>query len=189
MTAVTVESLSLAAVGLAFLAGLLSFLSPCVLPLLPVYLSYVSGVGVDRLQGRRGRVVGPALLFVAGCVTMGVAHELATGHSRWFLPGAGVAGAMLIYGMLYSRRLDLRNAASVSKAAAREASFLLPLERIDEMKVVPEGGRGGVMSLQIHFGDESGQPCVLLVMPRPPAWGTVWSFPAREWLSAIGCEK
>lgn len=66
MIAVTVESLSLAAVGLAFVAGLFSFLSPCVLPLLPVYLSYVSGVGVDRLRARRGRVVGLALLFVAG---------------------------------------------------------------------------------------------------------------------------
>jgi len=66
VTAVTIESLSLAAVGLAFLAGLLSFLSPCVLPLLPVYLSYISGVGVDRLHDRRGRVVGLALLFVAG---------------------------------------------------------------------------------------------------------------------------
>ena len=66
VTAVTIESLSLAAVGLAFVAGLLSFLSPCVLPLLPVYLSYVSGVGVDRLQSSRGRVVGLALLFVAG---------------------------------------------------------------------------------------------------------------------------
>jgi cytochrome c-type biogenesis protein len=66
VTAVTVESLGLAAVGLAFLAGVLSFLSPCVLPLLPVYLSYVSGVGVDRLQSSRGRVVGLSLLFVAG---------------------------------------------------------------------------------------------------------------------------
>jgi len=66
VTAVTIESLGPAAVGLAFLAGLLSFISPCVLPLLPVYLSYVAGVGVDRLQGRRGRVVGLALLFVAG---------------------------------------------------------------------------------------------------------------------------
>lgn len=66
MTAATIESLSLAAAGLAFLAGLLSFLSPCVLPLLPVYLSYVSGVGVDRLQARRGRVAGLALVFVAG---------------------------------------------------------------------------------------------------------------------------
>jgi len=66
VTAVTIESLTLAAVGLAFLAGLLSFLSPCVLPLLPVYLSYVSGVGVDRLRGRRGRVAGLALVFVAG---------------------------------------------------------------------------------------------------------------------------
>jgi cytochrome c-type biogenesis protein len=66
VSAVTVESLSLAAAGIAFLAGVLSFLSPCVLPLLPVYLSYVAGVGVERLATRRGHVLGLSLLFVAG---------------------------------------------------------------------------------------------------------------------------
>jgi cytochrome c-type biogenesis protein len=66
LAAVTVESLSLAAAGLAFAAGVLSFLSPCVLPLLPVYLSYVTGVGVERLAARRGRVVGLSIVFVAG---------------------------------------------------------------------------------------------------------------------------
>jgi cytochrome c-type biogenesis protein len=52
----------LAALG----AGLVSFLSPCVLPLVPGYLSAVSGVGPDRLaeQGAR-RVLLPALLFCA----------------------------------------------------------------------------------------------------------------------------
>ncbi|MDX8390220.1 MAG: cytochrome c biogenesis protein CcdA, partial [Mariprofundaceae bacterium] len=33
----------------AFLAGLLSFLSPCVLPLVPAYLSYISGTTIDQL--------------------------------------------------------------------------------------------------------------------------------------------
>jgi cytochrome c-type biogenesis protein len=66
MTAVTITSLSLSALGLAFAAGLLSFVSPCVLPLLPVYLSFVSGVGVDRLAGERRRLLWTSLLFVAG---------------------------------------------------------------------------------------------------------------------------
>ena len=37
-------------IGIAFLAGLASFLSPCVLPLVPGYLSLISGVSVDRLK-------------------------------------------------------------------------------------------------------------------------------------------
>jgi len=66
MTAVEITSLSLTAIGLAFAAGLLSFVSPCVLPLLPVYLSFISGVGVDELGGQRRRLLWTALLFVAG---------------------------------------------------------------------------------------------------------------------------
>ncbi|GIW08432.1 MAG: cytochrome C biogenesis protein CcdA [Dehalococcoidia bacterium] len=65
--------LSLASVGLAVVAGLLSFLSPCILPLLPAYLSYLGGTTVDALQdstsGVRGRVVSGSLLFVAGLAT------------------------------------------------------------------------------------------------------------------------
>ena len=55
MTAVEITSLSLTAIGLAFAAGLLSFVSPCVLPLLPVYLSFISGVGVERPRARARR--------------------------------------------------------------------------------------------------------------------------------------
>ena len=53
------------AVPIALAAGLLSFLSPCVLPLVPGYLGYVSGItgGANRT---RSRVVLGSLLFVAG---------------------------------------------------------------------------------------------------------------------------
>ena len=55
------------ALPVAFLAGLVSFFSPCVVPLLPGYLSYVSGVAVTELEtARRGRVALGALLFVFG---------------------------------------------------------------------------------------------------------------------------
>ncbi|MBA4370102.1 MAG: cytochrome C biogenesis protein [Coriobacteriaceae bacterium] len=52
----------------AFAAGVVSFLSPCVLPLLPGYLSFITGVAPAELEGSGGgrRVVLPALMFVAG---------------------------------------------------------------------------------------------------------------------------
>ena len=59
----------LVALGLCVLAGLVSFASPCVVPLVPGYLSYLAAVvGVDDVNDatRRWRVVGSAALFVAG---------------------------------------------------------------------------------------------------------------------------
>lgn len=53
-------------VGLAFVAGLLSFLSPCVLPLVPIYLGYLSGTTVADQEAPRLRVLGHAGAFVAG---------------------------------------------------------------------------------------------------------------------------
>ncbi|MBE0416633.1 MAG: cytochrome c biogenesis protein CcdA [Coriobacteriia bacterium] len=54
--------------AVAFAAGVVSFLSPCVLPLIPGYLSFMTGIAVSDLgSGRSARVLlGPALLFVAG---------------------------------------------------------------------------------------------------------------------------
>jgi cytochrome c-type biogenesis protein len=63
----------------ALLAGILSFLSPCVLPLVPPYLVYLAGTSIERLAGdesepmvRRDTVLA-ALLFVAGFSTVFVA--------------------------------------------------------------------------------------------------------------------
>lgn len=64
----------------ALVAGLLSFLSPCVVPLLPGYLSYVSGLSAIELQhGNRGRLVAGAALFVAGFSVMFVSYGAAFG--------------------------------------------------------------------------------------------------------------
>ena len=57
----------LVAIPVAAIAGLVSFLSQCVLPLVPGYLSYVTGLsGIELADGRRSRVVLGALLFVLG---------------------------------------------------------------------------------------------------------------------------
>jgi cytochrome c-type biogenesis protein len=55
------------ALGVALLAGMVSFASPCVLPLVPGFLGYVTGLGDIALERRsRLRMVAGALLFVAG---------------------------------------------------------------------------------------------------------------------------
>lgn len=56
-----------AALAIAALAGLVSFASPCVLPLVPGYLGYISGASVDA-EGAHGktRLMSGAFLFVAG---------------------------------------------------------------------------------------------------------------------------
>jgi cytochrome c-type biogenesis protein len=75
-----------AGVGLfaALAAGLVSFLSPCVLPLVPGYLSTVVGVSPDQLDRTPARrVLGPSLLFVASFSAIFIALGLtATGVGR-----------------------------------------------------------------------------------------------------------
>ncbi|MGN0063605.1 MAG: cytochrome c biogenesis CcdA family protein [Nocardioides sp.] len=57
----------LLAVPVALLAGLVSFFSPCVIPLLPGYLSYATGLsGADLEDARRGRMLLGSVLFVLG---------------------------------------------------------------------------------------------------------------------------
>lgn len=50
----------------AFVAGLLSFLSPCVLPLVPSYVGFITGMTLPEVTGRRRVALTHALLFVAG---------------------------------------------------------------------------------------------------------------------------
>lgn len=76
----------LLAVPVAFIVGLISFLSPCTLPLVPGYLSYVTGMaGADlgsEVEGARGRsrVVLGAALFVLGFTAVFVSFGALFGH-------------------------------------------------------------------------------------------------------------
>ena len=76
----------LPAAMVALLAGILSFLSPCVLPIVPPYLAYMTGVGVGGLKSGERSAVVPALFFVLGLSTvfllMGIA---ASAFGRLFL--------------------------------------------------------------------------------------------------------
>lgn len=86
----------------AFLAGFLSFLSPCVLPLVPGYLSVVAGVSpADMEHSSARRVVVPALIFVASFSAIFILLGLtATGIGSWLFSNQRVlekvAGAMVV---------------------------------------------------------------------------------------------
>ncbi|MGI5481377.1 cytochrome c biogenesis CcdA family protein [Streptomyces lavendofoliae] len=76
----------LLALPVAVLGGLVSFFSPCVLPLVPGYLSYVTGVtGTDLAEARRGRMAAGAALFVLGFSTVFVSGGALFGYFGWTL--------------------------------------------------------------------------------------------------------
>lgn len=86
---------------IAFLAGLLSFLSPCVLPLVPSYLAYVGGGNVGNGAGaRRGAVLGSSLFFVLGFslifVGLGASASLIGGLLSAYRRELTIAGGLLI---------------------------------------------------------------------------------------------
>src|SRR5712692_3685380 len=102
--------LSLATIGVALFAGLLSCLSPCTLPLVPAYLSYISGVSADRLQTElpgavRRQVLLNAVAFVLGLsivFTLLGASASAIGHflqvsQEWLARIGGVL--IVIFGL------------------------------------------------------------------------------------------
>lgn len=91
-------------IPVAFAAGLISFLSPCVLPLVPGYISAVAGVTPAEIHWRR--VLGPSLAFVASFsaifITLGLLGQRAL-HSALTGPTAQkVSGALIILmGLLF----------------------------------------------------------------------------------------
>src|SRR5919106_611633 len=99
------------AIPVAMLAGLVSFFSPCVVPLLPGYLSYATGLGAAEVvegSSRRGRMLAGASLFVLGVVVIVLglifAGALRIGQRDLRLhriPAVGVAAAPLV-GMVFA---------------------------------------------------------------------------------------
>jgi cytochrome c-type biogenesis protein len=95
------------AMAIALVAGLLSFLSPCVLPIVPPYLAYMGGVSVtelDETAAARRRVMVAAFMFVLGLSTVFLLLGMAFSTlgrallqwQGWFVPIAGVV--VMIFG-------------------------------------------------------------------------------------------
>jgi cytochrome c-type biogenesis protein len=90
----------------AFTAGLLSFLSPCVLPLIPSYITFITGMSLDEVRRSRGTVLVHSLLFILGFTLIFIAlGATATVLGRVLIAArewiSRVGGALIIVFGLY----------------------------------------------------------------------------------------
>jgi cytochrome c-type biogenesis protein len=103
----------------AFSAGLFSFLSPCVLPLFPSYLSFITGMSVDRLKGdfdQRDRwriathslafILGFSLIFIALGASFSAASQLLFEYRDWIRRAGG--SLMILFGLYIAGLLPVR---------------------------------------------------------------------------------
>ena len=128
----------------SFLEGVLSFFSPCVLPLLPVYFSFLSGGNADRDENgdiiyKRSRIVINTLFFVLGIsltffiLSLGVkgVGRIFSSNSRLFsiLGGAVIIifglWQLLLYGTKYGAKKEKRFSINTNRAKGPLLSFLL----------------------------------------------------------------
>ncbi|MDH3607526.1 MAG: cytochrome c biogenesis CcdA family protein [Acidimicrobiia bacterium] len=162
----TIESLNLVAILAAFFFGALSFLSPCVLPLLPGYLSLMSGFSSEELKSGGAstrtmlRVTG---LFIAGFSVVFVGWGLG---ASWALPGTGW--------LVWAGWFVVAMGAFIFVTAIWNPKFLLPLMRERRVEVRPSRlGKFAppVMGVAFGFG---WTPCI------GPFLGALLAFTAAD---------
>jgi cytochrome c-type biogenesis protein len=136
--------------GTAFFAGLVSFLSPCVLPLVPGYISFMSGLSLEELQaGRRGKaglasigfVLGFSLVFTALGATASAIGGLLAVHAAWLTKVAGVV--IILFGLHTAGILPIK--------------WLYYQKRADASRLPPGFGGACVMGMAFAFG---WTPCI-----------------------------
>ncbi|GLX96245.1 cytochrome c biogenesis protein CcdA [Herbidospora sp. NEAU-GS84] len=126
----------LVALPIALLAGLVSFLSPCVLPLVPGYLSYVTGMSADPKRGR--------LVLGSGLFVLGFALVFVLGGALF----GGLGAAMLGNAEVITRVLGV-----VTIVLGLAFIGIIPgLQRDFRIHRVPAAGLAGAPLLGIVFG-------------------------------------
>lgn len=130
----------LLAIPVAALAGLVSFFSPCVLPLLPGYLSYVTGIGVQDLQtAGRGRMLAGSVLFVLGFTVV-------------FVLGGALFGAMGSSLVQYRRQFSVGLGLIVIVMGLVFMGYVPSLQREVRIHAVPAVGVAIAPVLGFFFG-------------------------------------
>ena len=145
-TIITSGSL-LFAVPLAFAAGIVAFLSPCVLPLAPGYISYITGLtGAELTEGKRGRVLLGSILFVLGFSVVFISYGALFG---------GVGSLLLEYADIINRVLGV-----IVIAMGLAFMGIIPgFQREYRFHRVPKWGVAGAPLLGIAFGI-GWSPCI-----------------------------
>lgn len=130
----------LLAMPVAAIAGLVSFFSPCVVPLLPGYLSYATGLsGADLESARRGRLVLGSSLFVLG-------------FSLVFVALGTASGALGDWLVIYSREISVALGALTILVGIAFLGFIPFLQRDVRVHAVPSVGLGAAPMLGVLFG-------------------------------------
>ncbi len=153
----------LLALPVAAIAGLVSFLSPCVLPLVPGYLSYVTGLaGVDLAEAdeRRGRVLLGATLFVLGFSVVFVSE------GAFF----GGLGAQLL---VHQRTVDVVLGSLTVLLGLAFLGLIPGMQRELRFHRLPKAGLAGAPMLGVLFG-VGWTPCL------GPTLGAVQALAFRE---------
>ena len=89
--------------SIAFVAGLISFLSPCVLPLIPGYISYISGTSLDKIKEKEKNLIFfKTIFFTLGFSFVFIAlGSTASSVGKFFLINSNifrvVAGVIIIF--------------------------------------------------------------------------------------------
>lgn len=134
----------------AFAAGVLSISSPCVLPLVPLYLAHLTGVGVDGLTPSRRRLMSHAAAFVVGFALIFVLLGVSLG---------ALGGVFLIY-----RPWLIRLGGIFMVAMGLQMAGLIRIPMLErEHRVAVASGRPGRLgsSFLVGMGFASGwMPCV-----------------------------
>ena len=130
----------LLALPVALVAGAVSFFSPCVLPLLPGYLSYATGLsGVDLEQGKRGRMVLGSFLFVLG-------------FSFVFVSFGALFGSLGDWLIVYRRQLSLGLGLLTILVGVAFLGLVPLLQRDVRIHKVPAVGLAAAPLLGVMFG-------------------------------------
>jgi cytochrome c-type biogenesis protein len=151
----------------AFVAGLISFLSPCVLPLVPGYVSMISGAGVDELQEQdaklRRTVLLNSLMFIVGFSIV------------FIMLGAAASGVGRILG--HNRTLLLRVAGIVIILFGLHLTGILPIKylyadkRLHDVKTKATAAGAFLVGFAFAFG---WTPCI------GPILATILTFAAEQ---------
>jgi cytochrome c-type biogenesis protein len=164
-----IDAALLPAMLVALLAGVLSFLSPCVLPIVPPYLAYMGGISMAEMTGSSGtmsvrhRVILPALFFVMGLSTI----FLLLGFT------ASAFGGFVLQNQLWLARIS----GVVIILFGLHFLGLFRIALLDREMRVDAGDRGGsaagayVLGLAFAFG---WTPCI------GPQLGAILSLAAQE---------
>jgi len=198
------------AVPVALVAGLVSFFSPCVVPLLPGYLSYATGLsGADLADARRGRMLAGSVLFVLGFSFVFVSFgALIGGVGEWFFdyerPITIVLGALtILLGLVFldvvpwlQRDWRIHWVPAVGLAAAPLLGVLFglgwapcigpTLSAVLTLSVNEASAeRGALLSLVYCLG--LGLPFIVAALAYRRMLGTVgWVRRHQRWVTAFG---